>query len=262
VVLKQEIISKVRAASRIKVIRSLKHSAGKPLPANILADGMEPAEQKIPAATASKKAIRPYLPEGVIVIGASTGGPVAIRELLSGLSADCKASIIVVQHLPASFSSVLVAQLNRSAPFETRLAAAGDQLEPGILLVAPGDHHLLVGPSGCVELNNGPVINGHRPSIDVTMQSVAQVYGSSTTGILLTGMGNDGAQGMVTIRARQGRTFAQDAESCVVNGMPQRAIDKGVVDWIGPPLEIGRFLRSEKNNSPLTQTRMKHVIPS
>jgi two-component system chemotaxis response regulator CheB len=186
---------------------------------------------------------RPFLPGGVVVIGASTGGPVALRELLSNLPADFSAAIIVIQHMPASFTEVLAAQLDRQVPLMVKEAETGDLLQPGLVLVAPGDYHLLLQPNAQVELSQGPAIEGHRPSIDVTMQSVAQIYGARTRGIVLTGMGDDGSQGLISIRSKGGKTFCQDAASCVVNGMPQRAIEKGVVDHVAPPAEIAHLLR-------------------
>ena len=248
--LRQEIIDKTRSASRIKVIRSLKRAGQvvQKVPAvsreihgsTSLAGAMTAAPQP----TAAVKP-PPYLPGGVIVVGASTGGPVALRELLTHLPVGFGAAIVVVQHIPASFTGVLAAQLNRRVMLRVKEATHGDYLEPGLILVAPGDHHLLIRPDGRVAINQGPLINGHRPSIDVTMQSAAQIYGSRTTGVILTGMGSDGAQGMVAIHAKGGRTYAQSGETCVVNGMPQRTIEKGVVKRIASPAEIGRLLTSD-----------------
>ena len=178
-----------------------------------------------------------------MVIGASTGGPVALRELLSNLPGDFATPIVIVQHMPASFTGVLAAQLDRQVPLKVREIEAGDRLQPGRALVAPGDFHLLLRSEMETELNRGPEIGGHRPCIDVTMQSAAQVYGARTKGILLTGMGDDGTLGLVSIRAKGGQTFAQDAASCAVNGMPRRAIEKGVVDHVAPPARIAQMLR-------------------
>lgn len=250
-VLRQEIIDKVKAASRIKVIRSIKrlHKRRSGEIVEVLEE-TRPSEP-IPAVKPAAQPVTgfPYLPAGLIVVGASTGGPVAIRELFSKFPPDFQAGIIVVQHIPESFTEVLAAQLNRRLPLRVKEAAQDDLLEPGLVLVAPGDRHLLLRSDGRMDINKGPVINGHRPSIDVTMQSVAQVYGSRTTGIILTGMGNDGVSGMVAIHAKKGRTFAQSSESCVVNGMPQRAIEKGVVQRVAAPTEIGRILVADYYNS-------------
>jgi two-component system chemotaxis response regulator CheB len=248
--LRQEIMVKVRAASQIKVIRSLRHRRQDrgtvPVPYPAYPSEPERAQGIVPTIDderAQRRDVSPFLASGVVVIGASTGGPVALRELLSSLPADFPAAVIIVQHMPATFTGVLAAQLDRQVPFKVKEAETGDRLQPGLALVAPGGYHLLLQPDSRVELNQGPEIGGHRPSIDVTMQSVAQLYGARTKGIVLTGMGNDGSLGLVSIRAKGGKTFAQDAASCVVNGMPQRAIEKGVVDHVAPPAKIAQILK-------------------
>jgi two-component system chemotaxis response regulator CheB len=261
--LRQEIMAKVRAASQIKVIRSLRTHrpqdeaaapALRPLdklgttqaqdtaPSPAYPPAMPEVDDALPE-RAQRRDVLPFLPGGVVVIGASTGGPVALRELLGNLPADFPAAVIIIQHMPATFTEVLAAQLDRQVPLKVKEAQAGDRLQPGLALVAPGDYHLLLRPDSRVELSRGPEIGGHRPSIDVTMQSVAQLYGARTKGVVLTGMGNDGSLGLVSIRAKGGKTFAQDAASCVVNGMPQRSIEKGVVDHVASPTKIAQLLR-------------------
>jgi two-component system chemotaxis response regulator CheB len=255
--LRQEIMAKVRAASQIKVIRSLRprrqdqEMVPGPYPAfpSTRLGPPEPERAQGAAPTmdderAQRRDVSPFLPGGVVVIGASTGGPVALRELLSNLPADFPAAVIVVQHMPATFTGVLAAQLDRQIPFKVKEAETGDRLRPGLVLVAPGGYHLLLRPDSRVELNQGPEIGGHRPSIDVTMQSVAQICGARAKGVVLTGMGNDGSLGLISIHAKGGKTFAQDAASCVVNGMPQRAIEKGIVDHVAPPTQIAQLLRT------------------
>ncbi len=238
--LRLEILSKARAAAKIKVVRSLRPfqiGEKRPLPAGL---GLPVREQPEPRPALEQTL--PYLPGGVVVIGASTGGPVAVRELLSRIPANFPAAIIVVQHIPASFTPVLATQLDRSVPLKVKEARPGDKLIPGQVLIAPGDYHLLIGPDSRVILNQGPKIKGHRPSIDVTMQAVAQVYGARTRGVVLTGMGDDGSLGLVAIHAKGGKTYVQDEATCVVNGMPQRAIEKGVVDYVAPPPQIAEML--------------------
>jgi two-component system, chemotaxis family, protein-glutamate methylesterase/glutaminase len=237
-VLRHGIIAKVRAAARIHVVRSLRvrrasgHSTllrprrGSPA---LHGEGHPPGS------------VSDFV-ERVVVIGASTGGPTALRELLSSLPADFAAAIIVVQHMPEAFTAVLAAQLHRVVPCNVREAQEGDCLTPGTVLVAPGGSHLLLGPDARVHLTQGPEVGGHRPSIDVTMQSVAQMYGACTQGVVLTGMGADGAMGLMAIHAKGGVTFAQDAASCVVDGMPQRAVETGSVDYIDTPAGIAQRL--------------------
>ncbi|MEW6735268.1 MAG: chemotaxis response regulator protein-glutamate methylesterase [Acidobacteriota bacterium] len=236
--LRREIISKVRSASQIRVVRSLRVQKPElqPFPiASASAIGLSEA-------TATAREAVPFLPGGVVVIGASTGGPVALRDLLGNLPGDFSAAVLVVQHMPATFTKVLAANLNRAVPMKVKEAESIDRLEPGLVLVAPGGYHLLIGTDSRIRLTEGPEVEGHRPSIDVTMQSVTQLYGARTKGILLTGMGKDGCMGLVSIRAKGGKTFVQDAESCVVNGMPQSAIEMGVVDYVAPPQEIAKLL--------------------
>jgi len=217
--LRQEIVAKVRAAARIRVVRSLRVTAA--------AEAEPPPRPPAAPADAAE-----YPPGGVVVIGASTGGPIALRELLGQLPADFPAALVVVQHIPASFTSVLAAQLDRAARLQVVEATDGCRLTPGQVLVAPGGHHLLLSSRGTVELRPGPDVGGHCPSIDVTMQSAAQAYGPRALGVVLSGMGDDGTQGLVAIHRRGGKTFAQDAASSVINGMPQRAIESGAVDCV------------------------------
>ncbi len=248
-VLRREIIDKVQAASKIKVVRSIRGKYARPdqtlkkQEANGVKKesfwNLRSFEPYAPGFSASS----PYLPGNVVVIGASTGGPVALRELLSQLPANFPAAVVVVQHIPAGFTEALSAQLNNRIQLTVKEAENGDRLEPGLVLIAPGDYHLLLQSTGRVMMNQGAKIKGHRPSIDVTMQSVAQIYGAHTTGVVLTGMGDDGSSGLVTIQAKGGKTFAQSAETCVINGMPQRAIEKGAVNRIGSPPEIARLLK-------------------
>jgi two-component system chemotaxis response regulator CheB len=238
--LRHEVLAKVALAARVKVIRSLRPARSGERGPVLLAPPALPMER-----TAAPALPAPYLP-GIVVIGASTGGPLALRELLGALPADYPAGFLVVQHMPASFTGVLATQLDRQVALRVKEAQEGERLQPGLVLVAPGDHHLLMRPDSRVELSRGPVIAGHRPSIDVTMQSVAQVYGPRTRGVVLTGMGEDGAWGLVAIRSKGGKTYAQDGASCVVNGMPQRAIDQGVVDHVASPRGIAQLLRAEQ----------------
>ena len=246
--LRLEILSKVRAAAKIKVVRSLRPfqiGEKRSLSSGLGLLSSEPSEpHPEPEKTLS------YLPGGVIVIGASTGGPVAVRELLSRLPDSFKAAIIVVQHIPASFTPVLAAQLDRTVPLKVKEARPGDKLIPGQVFIAPGDYHLLIGSDSRMILNQGPKIKGHRPSIDVTMQAVAQMYGARTRGVVLTGMGDDGSLGLVAIHAKGGKTYVQDEASCVINGMPQRAIEKGVVDYVASPAQIAEMLVNQYSALP------------
>lgn len=245
--LRREIIAKVRAAASIKVVRSIRSQVWEAMPQW---SSLVPAGGG--AAVSGNTAVFPDLHPNqsrvaqVVVIGASTGGPLAVRELLSALPPDFDAAVLVVQHIPASFTDVLVAQLNRHVPLLVKTAESGELLQPSTVYVAAGDQHLLLRSNATLQLSDGPKIKGYRPCIDVTMQSVAQTYGGRTVGVVLTGMGDDGSLGLVAIHAKGGRTFAQDGSSCVINGMPQRAIEKGIVDYVAPPRRIAELMQLER----------------
>ena len=138
----------------------------------------------------------------------------------------------------------MAVQLNNHVPIEVREAKQGDKLRPGLALVAPGDYHFLITHDSKVVLNLGQAIDGHRPAIDVTMQSVAEVYGPLSIGVVLTGMGQDGANGLMAIQSKGGITFAQDSKSSVVDGMPKSARDRGVAQTVGSPSDIAHRLAS------------------
>lgn len=233
--LREEIISKARVAAQIKVVRTL--PSHREPPQSGAAPPPRPPEP-------SEEALQPVFQGNLIVIGASTGGPVALRTLVCELPEDFQDAVVIVQHMPPEFTRVFAAHLEQQARLIVKEARSGDFIRSGLVLVAPGGSHLLFNPEGRVELSQGVEIAGHRPSIDVTMQSAAQVFGAHTRGIVLTGMGEDGSMGLLAIRSKGGKTFAQDEQSCIVYGMPQRAIKKGLADYVGPPAEIARLLCS------------------
>lgn len=179
---------------------------------------------------------------GAVIIGASTGGPRAISELLESLPREFATPCVIVQHLPATFTAPFAAQLARHARIAVKEAAAGDRLEPGCALVAPGASHLLLRPDGLIELYPTSADDVHHPSIDVTMISAAESYGAFAVGVILTGMGNDGAEGLRRIHDAGGETYVQELASCVVASMPERAIELGGADHVARPDRIGQML--------------------
>lgn len=245
---RQDLIDKVRIASRVKVIRSLARGSSR---------GAASADSGAAARLARRAG---HALGNVVVIGASTGGPIALRELLGHLPADFAEAVIVVQHMPASFTRALAEQLDRQVPLPVKEAEHGERIESRQVLIAPGDYHLLIGPDARIELVRGPKIRGHCPSIDVTMQSAAQAFGARAKGVVLTGMGSDGALGLVAIRAKGGETFAQSAATCVINGMPQQAVERGVVDWVASPAEIAQLL--ERSCAPTLRSRSASAAAS
>ena len=171
----------------------------------------------------------------VVIVGASTGGPPALQALIPGLPADLHAGVVVVQHIPAGFTRPLAGRLDAASGLSVREAEQGDRVRPGEVLIAPGGRHLTFvdrGGEAAVELSFEPSDTLHRPSVDITMQSAAARWGRRTAGVLLTGMGTDGAWGMWSIRARGGWTLAESEESCVVYGMPRAAVELGAASEV------------------------------
>jgi len=166
----------------------------------------------------------------VVAIGASTGGPEAVRSVLVALPATLDAGVVVAIHMPEDFTGAYANRLHELCALEVKEAVHHDPIVPGRVLVAPGHSHMVVrrGPTRAfVELHQLPPVNGHRPSIDLLLESVAEAFGPFALGLLLTGMGKDGAAGLGRMRAAGAQTFAQDEASCVVYGMPKVAIETG-----------------------------------
>jgi two-component system chemotaxis response regulator CheB len=181
-------------------------------------------------------------PSAVIAIGASTGGTEAIQRILTALPADSPA-VVIAQHIPAVFSRAFADRLDSLCPLEVREASDGDLLTPGRALIAPGDMHMLVrrvGGISRIAIKTGPRVNYQRPSIDVLFSSVAETNPRETVGVLLTGMGSDGAQGLLKLQQAGAHTVAQDEASCVVFGMPREAIRIGAACQVLPLNQIGR----------------------
>jgi two-component system chemotaxis response regulator CheB len=184
----------------------------------------------------------PALP--VIAIGASTGGTVAVRTLLSELPAACP-PILIVQHIPPVFSKAFADRLNSCCKMHVAEAVDGDRLEPGSALVAPGDHHLSLHRSGGVlkvSVSAGPRVCYQRPSVDVLFRSVAETLGANAIGVILTGMGSDGALGLLRMKESGARTIGQDENTCVVYGMPKEAVKAGAVQQILPLPQIAHAI--------------------
>jgi two-component system chemotaxis response regulator CheB len=179
---------------------------------------------------------------GVIVIGASTGGPAALRQLLAQLPSGFETPCVVVQHLPAAFTAAFTDELARHAVLPVREARAGTVLQGGCVLVTPGSRHLLVRPGGRLELRPASEEEAHRPSIDFAMVSAAESYGTSAIGVLLSGMGSDGAEGLKRIRLHGGHAYVQDPSTCVVDSMPAQALERAGADFVGGPDVIGSML--------------------
>lgn len=205
-------------------------------------------EAQVPATDKAKVKKTVATSEFVAAIGISTGGPNALSYLLPKLPSDFPAALLVVQHMPPGFTEVFANRLNKVCSLEVKEAKDGDLVIPGRVLIAPGDSHMKIkktSMSTIVVLSKRPPVNGHRPSADVLFQSVAEEYGPKALGVIMTGMGEDGAQGIGEIRKAGGRTVAQDEKSCIVFGMPKAAIRTGCVDRVVSLDEMSGAIMSE-----------------
>ena len=210
------------------------------------------AKRKLPPATIAeetpvhKKGNRPPVPpHRIIAIGISTGGPNALQYMLSQIPSDFLSTIVVVQHMPEGFTEMFAKRLDECCPLEVHEARSGDLLLAGRVLICPGNRHMMVRrmPRGdMLVLSDGPPVNGHRPSADVLFHSVAQEFGLTAVGVQMTGMGDDGAEGLGAIKGAGGMTIAQSEETCVVSGMPRAAILKGYANKVIPLDGLGPFL--------------------
>jgi two-component system chemotaxis response regulator CheB len=172
----------------------------------------------------------------VVVVGASTGGTEALREFLEAMPPDAP-GIAIVQHMPEVFTAQFAKRLNEVCRIEVKEAESNDRLVSGRALIAPGNHHLAVRRSGAlyfVDVLDGPPVKLHRPSVEVLFRSAAQAAGRNAVGVIMTGMGDDGADGMLELNLAGAHTIAQDEASCVVFGMPKEAIERGGVDEVLP----------------------------
>jgi two-component system chemotaxis response regulator CheB len=190
----------------------------------------------------------------IIAIGASTGGTVAIEQVLKSLPMTTPGTVIC-QHMPEHFTKTFAARLDKVCQMEVREARDGDYLAPGVALVAPGRFHMVLQRNGArylVRIKDGPMVHYQRPSVDVLFQSVARNAGRNAVGVILTGMGADGAKGLLAMKESGARTIAQDEKSCIVYGMPKEAVQLGAADEIVPLSNVAQtILNSLRTNSSL-----------
>lgn len=226
-----DIVGAVRAAARAN-IRRVQPSAA--LTQSLLGPKLT-ADAMLAAQTAGTRAMAATT-DKVVAIGTSTGGTQALEAVLTRLPATTT-GIVVVQHMPEKFTGMFAERLDSLCAMEVREAKDGDRVLPGRVLIAPGGRHMMLKRSGAqyyVEVRDGPVVNRHKPSVDVLFRSVAQVAGCNALGVIMTGMGDDGARGMKEMHDAGAQTVAEDESTCVVFGMPKVAIDMGGVDKIVP----------------------------
>ncbi|MEA3487549.1 MAG: chemotaxis response regulator protein-glutamate methylesterase [Thermodesulfobacteriota bacterium] len=216
-----QLAEKIRAASRVKIIRKASDE-------RVVSERSEPI--KALAKTSNK----------VIAIGASTGGTEALKTVLTRMPPNSP-GILVVQHMPAKFTTAFAERLNGICQITVKEALNNDSVSPGTALIAPGNYHMILRRSGAryyVEVKDGPMVYHQRPSVDVLFKATAKSAGSNSIGAILTGMGADGAQGLLEMKQAGAKTIAQDERSCIVFGMPKEAIKLGAADKVVPLAQV------------------------
>ncbi|TQK07610.1 chemotaxis response regulator protein-glutamate methylesterase [Herbaspirillum sp. SJZ107] len=232
-----ELVAAVRAAAQVNVRRLAARAA---LPAAPAPAAKLSADAILPPAMETRAPLRTT--ERVVAIGTSTGGTLALEEVLAALP-RVTPGIVIVQHMPEKFTAAFAERLNKLCQIEVREARHGDRVLPGRALIAPGGRHMLLRRDGAqyyADVIDGPLVNRHRPSVDVLFRSVARQAGANALGIIMTGMGDDGAAGLLEMRKAGARTVAQDEDSCVVYGMPKEAVKRGAVEKSVPLTSIDR----------------------
>jgi len=227
---KEDLLRKVRMAAKVRVVRTASR-----LLSTLQKSNGDGAPKAPPASTAPRTAPNSGLDQRfpVVVLAASTGGPATVMRLAPGFTRDFPAAVILVQHMPASFTTQYATQLAEFTGIRVKEAEPNESLQPGTFYICPGGHHLRVTPTGRIQLDGSSGrINGYLPNIDATMESVAAYAGAMSIGAILTGMGNDGANGAKAIKAAGGLVLAQDEATCVIFGMPAEAIKANAVDQV------------------------------
>ncbi|BBI99726.1 chemotaxis response regulator protein-glutamate methylesterase [Ferrigenium kumadai] len=230
------LIHTVKAAARANVKRLGDPAKALQVAPKLTADAILPASTSAMAQTT----------EAVVAIGTSTGGTQALEAVLTKLP-RVSPGIVIVQHMPEKFTEAFANRLNGICQIEVREARTGDRVMPGLALIAPGGRHMMLKRSGAyyhVDVVDGPLVNRHRPSVDVLFRSAAKCAGSNALGIIMTGMGDDGARGLKEMRDAGARTIAQNEETCVVYGMPKEAVKLDAVDRIMPLGDIPHAIRT------------------
>jgi two-component system chemotaxis response regulator CheB len=229
-----ELITKIKAAAQSKL------------------GGIQPVSEAVrPADKSGATPTEP--PTRVVAIGISTGGPNALQYLLSQLPGDFPGTILIVQHMPVGFTDMFARRLDELCAIRVKEAVSGDLLIAGRALVCPGDRHMKVKrlPLGEVAvLSDEARVNGHRPSVDILFRSLAEEFGSRGIAVLMTGMGEDGAAGMGTVRSAGGMTIAQSEDSCVVFGMPKAAIERGFATRVVALEALANTLQAQCGQEP------------
>jgi two-component system chemotaxis response regulator CheB len=252
-VVREEMMRKLKMASKVRVVRTavrskLQHEIANsaprtepasPLVASVASAAAQPA-RPAPVSAASNGngngagAAKASGKFPIVVVAASTGGPATLMKFVPAFPSNFPGAVLLVQHMPANFTSQFTQQLSEIASIRVKDAEVGEIVTPGTFYVCPGSHHLRVSPTGRITLDDGPRISGYRPCADVTLETVSSFAGPMTISVVLTGMGSDGARGVQAVKANGGHVIAQDEATSVIFGMPSEAIKTGAVDQVLP----------------------------
>jgi two-component system, chemotaxis family, protein-glutamate methylesterase/glutaminase len=217
---RDELVGKIKMAAKVRVVRTA-----------ALHDSLSGLESK-PQAPSTKEAGNSEARLPLVVIAASTGGPATLMRLVPRFPKDFVAAVVLVQHMPATFTSQLSLQLTEVSAIRVKEAESNELLQPGTFYVCPGSHHLRISLNGRIKLDDGPRISGYRPCADVAFETAAAYGGANVVGVVLTGMGNDATRGAQALKAARGYVIAQDEATSVIFGMPAEAIRTGCVDRV------------------------------
>ena len=247
-----EIISRVRGAVGARVVARQRQPQSQSQPSAVPPSPIpQPSGNSRTTVEQIKKLANRVAPE-IIAIGTSTGGPPALEQVLTALPRDFPLGIVIVQHMPAGFTAMMADHLNFTSKIEVHEAVDGNPIRPGTALIAPGGSHLrVVNKNGAYVAaidSRGPLVSGHRPSVDVLFESLAIASGGRAAAVLMTGMGNDGAEGLGRLAAAGAVTIAQTPDTCVCSGMPKSSIDRGYARAVLPLEDIASCLIALGNN--------------
>ncbi|HVH89362.1 MAG TPA: chemotaxis response regulator protein-glutamate methylesterase [Terriglobales bacterium] len=240
---RDELVRKLRVAAKVRVVRTASrtkvgHEVAASGPRTEPGVNPGPKSESTRASSAAPTAARSNGKFPLVVIAASTGGPATMMKFLPAFPKDFPGAVLVVLHMPGTFTSQFSQQLSGTSAIRVKEAEAGEILAPGTAYVCPGSHHLRVSATGRAMLDDGPRILGYRPCADVTLESAAEYAGPLSVGVILTGMGNDGARGVQAMKSAGGYVIAQDEATSVIFGMNAEAIRSGAVDQVLPIEEI------------------------
>lgn len=230
------LVAKIKSAASVRT-ETIHHAALRDEP---------PTQGVVPQKVGGLRPFRAGDP--LVVIGTSTGGPRALQAVFAALPADLNAAVVVVQHMPPGFTRSLAHRLNEESGLTVQEAVDGDRLAMGLALLAPGDFHMQLEDGKRIKLDHGPRRNHVRPSVDVTMETAAALYGNAVIGVILTGMGADGTVGAGQIKSMGGRVIAEDEASSVVYGMPRSVAEAGYVDQVVSLSEVASAITQMVNN--------------